>query len=49
VLETKKAVSMTRNIPATTTLARRLHCQISRMAINSSAEVISIVAETAMP
>jgi hypothetical protein len=30
-------------------LAGRLHCKISRMAISSRAEVISIVADTAMP
>jgi hypothetical protein len=38
-----------RGIPAMPTLAGRLNCQISRMAMSSRNEVISIVAETAMP
>ena len=45
VLEMKNAASMTRKIPATAMLAAKLHCQISRMAISSRAEVrISMIA-----
>jgi hypothetical protein len=49
VLEMKNAASISRKTPATPTLASRLHCQISRIAISNKAEVISIVADTAMP
>ena len=38
-----------RNTPATARLTGRLHFQISRMAMSSSAEVSSIVDDTAMP
>jgi hypothetical protein len=36
-------------MPATAPALTKLHPQISRIAMNRSAEVISIVAETAIP
>jgi hypothetical protein len=46
---TKNAASTSMKTPAIAPAATRLHPQISRMAMNRSAEVINIVAETAMP
>ncbi len=40
---------MIRKTPDTAALAHRLQPQMSRMAINSSTDVISMVRETAMP
>jgi hypothetical protein len=40
---------MVRKASATAPAAGRLQLQISRMAMNRSAEVISMVSETAMP
>jgi len=45
----KKAASTIRKAPASAPAAGRLQRQISRMAMNSSTEVISMVAETAIP
>jgi hypothetical protein len=44
-----RASSHAEEYPSNAELAKRPHCQISRIAISSRAEVISIVAETAMP
>ena len=49
MFDRKNAQSTIRKAPATAALAARLHCHTSRIAMNSSALVISIVADTAMP